>query len=67
MNFAFQLATGIIIAATIIELFRRGARMLSEDVEFERGKSSHGWIVMGIAVLLGACVIWIAATDHFAN
>ena len=39
MNFAFQLSTGIIIAAAIIELFRRGARMLSEDAEFERGKS----------------------------
>jgi hypothetical protein len=67
MDFAFQLATGIIIAAAIIELFRRGARMLSEDAEFERGKASHGWIVTGVAVLLGACVIWITATDHFAN
>lgn len=67
MNSTFHLAAGIIMAVAIIELFRYGARMSAEDAEFGRGKTSPGWMLMGVAVLLGACVIWIAATDPFAN
>ena len=55
------------MAVAIIELFRYGARLSAEDAEFGRGKTSPGWMLMGVAVLLGACVIWIAATDPFAN
>jgi hypothetical protein len=67
MNLTFQLAAGIIIAAATIELFRSGVRTLSEDSEFERGKTSPAWMLVGLAVLIGICVIWMAATEPFSN
>ena len=67
MYSSFHLAAGIIMAVAIIELFRYGARLSAEDAEFGRGKTSRGWMLMGVAALLGACVIWIATTDPSAN